>query len=52
MHPLFWRIIPDDMGILRQEHQALSGWGYADFHVGMNFRFTEFKEVRHGLASR
>jgi hypothetical protein len=21
---------------------ALSGWGYADFHVGVNFAVTEF----------
>jgi hypothetical protein len=27
------------------EHLALSGWGYADFHAGVNFRFTEFSEV-------
>jgi hypothetical protein len=25
-------IIPDDVGIIRLEHLALSGWGYADFH--------------------
>jgi Rad3-related DNA helicase len=24
----------------------LSGWGYADFHAGGNFAFTEFLEVR------
>ena len=29
------------------EHLALSGWGYADFHAGVNFRFTEFSEVLH-----
>ena len=44
--PCGGRIIPDDTGILRLEHLALSGWGYADFHVGVNFRFTEFSEVR------
>jgi hypothetical protein len=44
--PCGGRIIPDDTGILRLEHLALSGWGYADFHVGVNFRFTEFCEVR------
>jgi hypothetical protein len=25
---------------------ALSGWGYTDFHASVNFRFTEFSEVR------
>jgi hypothetical protein len=44
--PCGGRIIPDDTGILRLEHLALSGWGYADFDVGVNFRFTEFSEVR------
>ena len=28
------------------EHLALSGWGYADFHAGVNFAITEFYEVR------
>ena len=28
------------------EHLALSGWGYADFHAGVNFAITEFSEVR------
>jgi hypothetical protein len=27
-------------------HLALSGWGYADFHAGVNFAITEFSEVR------
>jgi hypothetical protein len=42
----FWRMIPDDIGVVRLVHQALSGWGYADFHAGVNFRFTEFSQVR------
>jgi len=29
---------------------ALSGWGYADFHVGVNFALTEFSEVRQELS--
>jgi hypothetical protein len=29
---------------------ALSEWGYANFHAGVNFRFTEFYEVRSGFA--
>ena len=28
------------------EHLALSGWGYADFHAGVNFAITEFSELR------
>src|SRR5215217_4943680 len=28
------------------ERIALSGWGYADLHAGVNFRFIEFYEVR------
>jgi hypothetical protein len=28
LHPLFWPIIPDDMGIPLLEHLALSGRGY------------------------
>jgi hypothetical protein len=24
------------------KHLALSGWGYADFHAGVNFAITEF----------
>jgi hypothetical protein len=39
-------IIPADMGIPLPEHVALSGWGYADFHAGVNFALTEFYEVR------
>jgi hypothetical protein len=39
-------IIPADIGILRLEHLALSGWGYADFHTDANFAFGEFSEVR------
>ena len=27
------------------EHLALSGWGYADFHAGVNFAITAFCEV-------
>jgi hypothetical protein len=34
------------------EHLALSGWGYADFHAGVNFRFTEFSEVHQGKFSK
>jgi hypothetical protein len=26
-------------------YQALSGWGYADFHYAGNFALTEFSEV-------
>ena len=29
------------------EHLALSGWGYADFHGGVNFAITAFSEVPH-----
>jgi hypothetical protein len=39
-------IIPDDMSIPLLEYLAQSGWGYADFHVGVNFAFIEFYEVR------
>jgi hypothetical protein len=39
------------MGIPLPEHVALSGWGYADFHAGVNFAFTEFSEV-HGFGAR
>ena len=28
------------------KHLALWGWGYADFHAGVNFAITEFSEVR------
>jgi hypothetical protein len=38
-------IIPGDMGIPLLGYRALSGWGYADIHAGVNFRFTEFSEV-------
>jgi hypothetical protein len=38
-------IIPDDMSIPLLEYLAQSGWGYADFHVGVNFAFIEFCEV-------
>jgi hypothetical protein len=38
-------LIPDDMGIPSLAVLALSGWGYADFHAGVNFRLTEFYEV-------
>jgi hypothetical protein len=44
-------IIPADMGIPLPEHVALSGWGYADFHAGVNFAFTEFSEF-HGFGAR
>jgi hypothetical protein len=30
----------------RPEVLALSGWGDTDFHGAVNFRFTEFSEVR------
>ena len=33
------------MSILRLEHLALSGGGFADFHAGVNFALTEFSEV-------
>ena len=46
LHPLFWRIIPDDISILSVELLALSGWGYTDFHASMNFAFWAFSEVR------
>jgi hypothetical protein len=35
-------IMLDDTGIPSPAVLALSGWGYADFHAGVNFRFTEF----------
>ena len=38
-------IIPDDMGIPSLAPLALSGLGYADFHVGVNFALTQFYEV-------
>src|SRR5215211_2470549 len=44
-------IIPDDMGIPFPEHLALSGWGDADFHAGVNFAFWAFSEVRGSQAS-
>ena len=34
------------------EHLALSGWGYADFHAGVNFAITEFSEVRNFSSLR
>ena len=40
------RIIPDDMSIPLRRLLALPGWGDADFHGVVNFRFTEFSEVR------
>src|SRR5215211_928517 len=46
IHWLLWRIIPDSKSIPLLGHLALWGWGYADFHVGVNFRFTAFSEVR------
>jgi hypothetical protein len=39
-------IMPDEVSILLLEHLALSGWGYADFHAGVNFAFWGFSEVR------
>jgi hypothetical protein len=33
------------------EHLTLSGWGYADFHAGVNFAITEFSEVRRSLGA-
>jgi hypothetical protein len=33
-------------GPIGLEHLSLSGWGYADIHAGVNFRFTAFSEVR------
>jgi hypothetical protein len=35
-------IMPDDRGVPDLEHLALSGWGYANFHAGVNFVITEF----------
>jgi hypothetical protein len=37
--PCGGRIIPDGMNIASSAFLALSGWGYADFHAGVNFRF-------------
>ena len=34
------------------EHLALSGWGYADFHAGVNFAITKFSEVQEDLGVR
>jgi hypothetical protein len=39
-------IIPGNMSIPLLGYQALSGWGYADFHYAVNFALTEFSEVR------
>jgi len=30
------------------EHLALSGWGYADFHAGVNFAITGSKKFTRG----
>jgi hypothetical protein len=39
-------MIPEDVVIPSPAVLGLSGWGYADLHAGVNFRFTEFSEVR------
>ncbi len=44
---MFWRIIPGKISIPLPEPLARSGWGYADFHAGVNFALTEFSEVRN-----
>jgi hypothetical protein len=43
-------IIPGDIGIPSPAVRGLSGRGYADFPVGVNFAGTEFSEGRtlHG----
>jgi hypothetical protein len=43
-------MIPDGIGISLLGRLALSGWGYADSHAGVNFRFTAFSEV--GVSGR
>jgi hypothetical protein len=37
--------IDDDTSIPLLEHLVLWGWGYGDFHAGVDFRFTQFSEV-------
>jgi hypothetical protein len=34
--------IDDDTSIPLLEHLVLWGWGYGDFHAGVDFRFTQF----------
>jgi hypothetical protein len=40
-------VMPDDMSIPSLATLALSGRRCAGFHAGVNFRYTEFSEVRH-----